>query len=65
MAALDPDQPAPPVLVLGTPDAFIAQGTPAQILSELGLDGRGIAASVSSALKAHAEARTWHPIDRS
>ncbi|MBV8559397.1 MAG: 1-deoxy-D-xylulose-5-phosphate synthase, partial [Acidimicrobiia bacterium] len=55
VAALDPERQAPPVIVLGTPDAFIAQGTPAQILAELGLDGRGIAMSVMSALRSAAE----------
>jgi 1-deoxy-D-xylulose-5-phosphate synthase len=50
VGALDPEAVAPPVLVLGTPDSFIAHGAPAQILAELGLDGRGIAASVRSAL---------------
>jgi 1-deoxy-D-xylulose-5-phosphate synthase len=62
VGALDPEQPAPPVLVLGTPDAYIPQGTAAEILSQLGLDGPGIAASISSALKA---APTWHSADRS
>jgi 1-deoxy-D-xylulose-5-phosphate synthase len=55
VAALDPEAVAPPVLVLGTPDAFIAQGTPAQILAELGLDGRGIAASALSAVRSGVE----------
>jgi 1-deoxy-D-xylulose-5-phosphate synthase len=43
---------APPrVLVLGTPDNYIPQAKPAQILSELGLDGPGIASSVVAALR--------------
>src|SRR5436305_4113610 len=57
VANLDPEKPAPPVLVLGTPDAYIAHGAPAQILAELGLDGRGIAASVEAALRSGVESR--------
>src|SRR5947209_14314610 len=57
VAALDPEKPSPPVLVLGTPDAFIAQGTPAQILAQLGLDGRGLAASIAAALRSGVESR--------
>ncbi|TMK89512.1 MAG: 1-deoxy-D-xylulose-5-phosphate synthase, partial [Actinobacteria bacterium] len=57
VAALDPETQSPPVLVLGTPDAFIPMGTPAQILAELGLDGRGIAASVTAALRSGVESR--------
>src|SRR5947209_15061 len=57
VAALDPDQPSPPVLVLGTPDAFVPHGTPAQILAEFGLDGRGIAAPVIAALRSGVESR--------
>ena len=53
------------VLVLGTPDASIAQGTPAQILSELGLDGPGVAASVMAAVRADTEEPSWQPADRS
>ena len=40
----------PPVLQLGTPDAYIAQAKPEWILAELGLDGPGIAESVLSAI---------------
>ncbi len=40
---------APRVLVLGAPDQFISQGSPARILARLGLDGSGIAASVLAA----------------
>jgi 1-deoxy-D-xylulose-5-phosphate synthase len=65
VSTLDSDAVAPPVLKLGTPDAFIAHGAPAQILAELGLDGRGIAASICSALKADTEAQTWHSVERS
>jgi 1-deoxy-D-xylulose-5-phosphate synthase len=44
------DRPLPPVRVLGIPPLFLAQGKPDGILSQLGLDGPGIAASVSDAL---------------
>ncbi|MBV8982716.1 MAG: 1-deoxy-D-xylulose-5-phosphate synthase [Acidimicrobiia bacterium] len=57
VAALDPEKLAPPVLVLGTPDSFIVHGNPAQIHAELGLDGRGIAASVLAALRSGADTR--------
>ena len=40
----------PPVLVLGTPDRYLAQGKPAQILTELGLDGPGVAAAIIKAI---------------
>ncbi len=39
----------PPVVVLGTPLAYIPQGKPDRIHADLGLDGPGIAASVSRA----------------
>jgi 1-deoxy-D-xylulose-5-phosphate synthase len=42
------------VLVLGTPVDFIPQGKPAAILRRLGLDGPGVAASISQALGARA-----------
>jgi deoxyxylulose-5-phosphate synthase len=51
MAALDATRRIPPVLVLGVPVAYIPQGKPAQILADLGLDGRGIAASVRNVLE--------------
>ena len=47
-------RPAPPVLVLGVPDRYIPQGSPASILAAIGLDGPGIAASVIGALEAAA-----------
>jgi 1-deoxy-D-xylulose-5-phosphate synthase len=47
--AIDPRMP---VTVLGVPVAYIPQGKPAQILSDLGLDGPGISASVAEALRA-------------
>ena len=46
IADLEESRWSPPVLVLGTPDRYIPQAKPAQILAELGLDGAGIAASV-------------------
>ena len=65
VAALESDHSAPPVLVLGTPDRYIAQAKPAQIHAELGLDGPGIAASVLAARRADTEEPSWHPADRS
>jgi 1-deoxy-D-xylulose-5-phosphate synthase len=41
---------APAVLRLGTPDAYLPHGAPDRILSELGLDGPGIAAATRKAL---------------
>ena len=52
IAALDESRQSPPVLVLGTPSAFIAQGKPDRILADLGLDGPGIAAASAKALTA-------------
>ena len=40
---------APPVLMLGLPDAYIPHGRVDAILSEQGLDGPGLAASVIAA----------------
>ncbi len=51
MAALNEARRIPPVLVLGIPVAYIPQGKPAQILTDLGLDGPGIAASVRNVLE--------------
>jgi 1-deoxy-D-xylulose-5-phosphate synthase len=42
---------APPVVVLGVPDAYVAHGDPAAIRSELGLDGIGIAAAARDGLR--------------
>ncbi len=42
----------PPVRVLGLPVAYLPQGKPDAILAELGLDGTGVAASISAALAA-------------
>jgi 1-deoxy-D-xylulose-5-phosphate synthase len=50
IANADVGKPAPPVVVLGTPSAYLAQGKPADILTNLGLDGAGIAATVLKAL---------------
>jgi len=44
------ERPVPPVRVLGVPRGFIAQGKPDRILADLGLDGPGIAQSVTRAL---------------
>jgi 1-deoxy-D-xylulose-5-phosphate synthase len=44
------DHPLPPVRVLGVPRAHIAQGKPDRILADLGLDGPGIAATVTAAM---------------
>jgi 1-deoxy-D-xylulose-5-phosphate synthase len=45
-------RPAVTPIVLGTPRAFLAQGKPAAILAELGLDTNGIVATVSKAATA-------------
>ena len=52
IAGLDESRQSPPVLVLGTPEEFIAQAKPAVILSRLGLDGPGVAAAAAKALDA-------------
>jgi 1-deoxy-D-xylulose-5-phosphate synthase len=44
---------APTVLNLGVPDEYIAQAKPDVILSRLGLDGPGVAATVRAALSAN------------
>jgi 1-deoxy-D-xylulose-5-phosphate synthase len=41
----------PPVISLGTPRSYIAQGKPDQILAQLGLDGPGIARTVREAMR--------------
>jgi 1-deoxy-D-xylulose-5-phosphate synthase len=46
----DVGKAGPPVVVLGTPNAYLAQGKPADILANLGLDGPGISATVLKAL---------------
>jgi 1-deoxy-D-xylulose-5-phosphate synthase len=50
LAELDETRAAPRVLILGTPDRYIQQAKPAQILADLGLDGHGIAAATRKAL---------------
>jgi 1-deoxy-D-xylulose-5-phosphate synthase len=44
------DRPLPPVRVLGVPRSYLAHGNPDAILSEIGLDGPGVAAAVTTAL---------------
>jgi 1-deoxy-D-xylulose-5-phosphate synthase len=51
-----PGGAAPPVTSLGIPRAYIAQGKADDILSQLGLDGAGLARSVRSALSSVREA---------
>jgi len=41
---------AKPVLNLGLPDSFIDQGDPAALLASVGLDAKGIAASIRARL---------------
>jgi 1-deoxy-D-xylulose-5-phosphate synthase len=48
--ALNDGRVGPPVRVLGTPCAYIPQGKPDAILSELGLDGEGITAEATRLL---------------
>jgi deoxyxylulose-5-phosphate synthase len=43
------------VRILGVPRSYIAQGKPDLILAELGLDGPGIASTVTAALAAERE----------
>jgi 1-deoxy-D-xylulose-5-phosphate synthase len=50
VADLHETRACPPVLVLGIPTAYIPHGAQEQILSQLGLDGPGIAAAVSKAI---------------
>ena len=50
VADLHETRSCPPVLVLGVPTAFVPHGGQEQILSQLGLDGPGIAAAVAKAL---------------
>jgi 1-deoxy-D-xylulose-5-phosphate synthase len=50
IAQLDERRAAPRILALGTPDAYIPQGKPPQIHTDLGLDGPGIAAATRKAL---------------
>jgi 1-deoxy-D-xylulose-5-phosphate synthase len=50
VADLTETRNCPPVLVLGIPTQYIPHGAQDQILSQLGLDGPGIAAAASKAL---------------
>jgi 1-deoxy-D-xylulose-5-phosphate synthase len=50
LARLDDSRPPVPVLTLGTPLSYLPHGKPAAILSTLGLDAPGIAATVQKAL---------------
>ncbi len=50
LADLNEARQAPPCLVLGVPTAYIPHGSQDQILSQLGLDGPGIAAAVAKAV---------------
>lgn len=52
LAGLDERRVSPPVLVLGTPVEYIAQGKADVILANLGLDGPGIAAAAAKTLAA-------------
>jgi 1-deoxy-D-xylulose-5-phosphate synthase len=56
VADLHEARTAPPFLILGVPTAFIPHGSQDQILSQLGLDGPGIAAAVSKAVPRRPEA---------
>jgi 1-deoxy-D-xylulose-5-phosphate synthase len=47
---LDETRTGPRMLILGTPDRYLMQAKPAQILADLGLDGHGIAAATRKAL---------------
>jgi 1-deoxy-D-xylulose-5-phosphate synthase len=51
IADLRESRQGPPVLVLGTPPSYIPHGDQATILSQLGLDGPGIAAATQKALQ--------------
>ncbi|MDB5790312.1 MAG: 1-deoxy-D-xylulose-5-phosphate synthase [Massilia sp.] len=46
-----------PLLILGLPDKFIDQGDPAALLASVGLDARGIAASIRARFGAAGEPR--------
>jgi 1-deoxy-D-xylulose-5-phosphate synthase len=50
VADLKETRSCPPVLVLGIPTQYIPHGAQDQILSQLGLDGPGIAAAASKAI---------------
>jgi 1-deoxy-D-xylulose-5-phosphate synthase len=50
VADLEETRICPPILVLGVPTSYIPHGAQDQILSQLGLDGPGIAAAAAKAL---------------
>ena len=50
IADLQESRQSPPVLILGTPTAYIPQGWPSGHPAQLGLDGPGIAATTLKAL---------------
>ncbi len=52
LARMETSTPVPPTVALGTPVAFLPHGKPADLLANLGLDGPGIAATVSKLLDA-------------
>ena len=58
LAGMEESRRTPPVLSLGVPVAYIAQAKPAQILTELGLDASGVAASIRKVLGAIGPAPT-------
>ena len=56
IADLQPGATTPPLINLGVPIAYVPWGTAEQLLAELGLDGPGLAATVTAALPRGAEA---------
>jgi 1-deoxy-D-xylulose-5-phosphate synthase len=50
IADLQESRQSPPVLILGTPPSYISHGSQAAILTQLGLDGPGIAAATEKTL---------------
>ena len=62
-AAVGLGHPTPPIVVLGTPIEFIAQGKPSQILANLGLDDVGLATTAFQAHKAASESADCESAD--
>jgi 1-deoxy-D-xylulose-5-phosphate synthase len=62
VADLYESRTCPPVLILGVPVAYIPHGSPETILSQLGLDGPGIAAAVAKALPRRDDLSADEPI---
>ncbi len=52
---------APPVISVGAPRAYVAQGKPDRILAQLGLDGAGLARTVRAAQRASSEKLDGRP----